>query len=1351
MDNQIILQASKSIEAIEQELQNNSQRTSISIQIQHIRQRSKKYLDLLAGHLKIQKHYQDVQITIAKNTLISDEGFQMLSQCLKCLKKVQILKLFLGESCQVGSQGLIYLSQAISNLNQLSDLAIILDSYNYVRNDGLISLASIFSKLPNLVKLQIKIGQSNRYDDLGISVICKNLQLIKQLQILKFEIDGSRISKVGAQVIAETLEQLTNLENLDFMIEARLGKVERTKDLAIALGKLVNLKVLKFSIIQENRICSEASIELCNSLKKLQKLESFLIKGFQHFQDKQTTICYTEIFEQIPQLKYMNLEIDCPQLQGAYTAVCLANCLKNLTNLTDFDMSLCNDSNISDEGFSALSQAVKNMRNLKKLAISIDGYNKIGNTGAFSLGEALGELKQLESIKLFLGNQNEISSEGARAIAGGIQKMLNLINLDVRINRSKQINLIEITSFGQILSQLSNLEVLEYCFCSSITNLGAQAFAQGIRNLKKLKKLQLNFSIADNFTEENQVTIFESFKYLTNLTCLNLQFFNFFEGNKIDTWYLSSALPFLKNLIELHLDLHINNNNHNNQNFIQFGKYLGYLTKITILDLNIIASPDQNENKLYIKQIMRGIKNLTQIQNLQLKINSNYLENYLGEQIQQQIFDETFQSLINLKKLVLYLKSPKLVMLIANSLKYLQRLEFLHFNYILDSNYHSHKELKCLGKGLCYLTNLYEISLNIYLLPIKPKSPKFDFRRQNESYCALSSYIQERYNMNFDKVVSGIKSIKNLEKIQTNIRNTDSQLMNALGCINTFENVQNIDLTLGEDSISEKEIQIQYSEIISDDEIQVKNQQNLNYLSLTQLSISIKKMNGLQINKLENFLSAISRYKNINTFSLIVQDSFLFTFQKFSLMCASLSNLSYLRDLTLSFQENNEIGSKSAQCLANAFKSLPELELLSLQIANLNYIYDEGAYYLSKGIKSLINLRQFKFQLGGCNIQKQGAIYIGECLQCLINLRILFLEIEKDEICSEGAISIGNAIRYLTHLTELKIQIGESNKIYKVGACAFANGMQYLSNLKTLNLVINHSNYIESFGVSVICEALRKMNCLQVLNMDFGHNNMIMSSNIQEISYVIKSLNLIKSFSIIISVSNFTSNYCNEVVDMIKLIDPISIIFNFEINQSKIHHEISPNKQFQNKNLKIITHFEDSEYIFKSIFLPIESIIQIPSVKQLQIKTNKQEDMSKKQCSILANIFNHLQSLEDLRLHFFKKGFGSFFECGKNLSQLTNLKHLTFNLQISYSSEGQFIQEIGQQLSQLHNLESFQFFVCALRAIDLIFLIKCISILQKLKFVKIIQDDSPYKIFKRNLLDQIARKVKRLVVYKAVI
>ncbi|KAL4482937.1 hypothetical protein ABPG74_018963, partial [Tetrahymena malaccensis] len=1323
MDNQIILQASKSIEVIKQELQNNSQRTSISIQIQHIRQRSTQFLDLLAGHLKNQQHYQDVQITIIKNTLIGDEGFQMLSECLKGLANVQILKLFLGESCQVGSQGLICLSQAASNLKQLSDFTIILDSYNYVKNEGLISLASIFSKLPNLVKLQVKIGQSNRYDDSGITAICNNLQLIRQLQYLKFEIDGSKISKIGALKIAESLEQLTNLESLDFAIEARLGKIEGAKDLAISLGKLVNLKVLQFSIIQENRICSEVSIELCNSLKKLQKLESFLTKGFQPFQNEQTTVCYSEIFEQIPQLKKINLEIDCPQFQGTYNAICLSNCLKNLTNLTDFDISLCNDSNISDEGFSALAQAVKDMRNLKKLVISIDGNNIIGDKGAYNLGEALGELEYLVSIKLFLGYQNKIQSEGTIAIAEGIQKMSNLINLDVRINRINQSNLIEITSFGQILSQLSNLEVLEYDFCSSITNIGAQVFAQGIRNLKKLKKLQLKFYVAYSLTKENQITFFESFKYLTNLTYLNLQFFNNFEYNEINVWNLSQSLPFLENLIELHLNLNFNHSsgNDNPQSFIQFGNALGSLKKIVILDLQITgleSLPFQQqqyyEKKLIFESIVLGIKNLIQIQDLQLKIYSN---NDL--QIQSQIFAEMFKSLINLKKLVLQITSDEMVMQIANSLQYLQNLEILDLNCDLKRNVikKQNNQLLCLGQGLCYLKNLHEISLDICVPQVTQKNQDSE---DNLFYCQFGRRnvrFKQISDQSINKIISGIKSIKNLEKIQTTIRSLDGLLINLLDYTDSFENLQYIDLTIGEEyffylSKLQKNIQAALNNQIEDNKIQLKNQKNLNYLSLTQLSISIYKMHNQKIEKLDNFFRSISSFYNVNTFSFIIKDNELFTNQQFQLMCASLRNLSYLRDLTLSFQEKNLIGPQSAQYLANAFKSLPELELLSLQIANLNYIYEEGAYHLAKGIKYLINLRQFKFQLGGCNIQKEGAIQIGDCLQYLINLRILFLEIGEDKIESEGAISIGNAIKNLTHLTELKIQIGESNQIQKEGACAFANGMQYLSNLKTLNLVINNSNYIESIGVSAICEALSKMNYLNSLTMDLGDNNLIQSSSIQEISQAIKALNLIKQIQIIINVSKFTSNYCNEIINMIKLIDPVSIIFKYEENNNKIINEILPNKQIQNKNLKIITNFQDSEYMFKSIFLPIKSINQKPSVKQLQIENNQYSIRGKEEHPKLADIFNLLQSLEELKLNFFQYKIGAAaHQCGKNLSKLTNLKHLSLNLQISNDITGQFIQEIGQQLSQLHNLESFQLFLCNqsdLLSIDLSYLIECI-------------------------------------------
>ncbi|KAL4482941.1 hypothetical protein ABPG74_018967, partial [Tetrahymena malaccensis] len=152
---------------------------------------------------------------------------------------------------------------------------------------------------------------------------------------------------------------------------------------------------------------------------------------------------------------------------------------------------------------------------------------------------------------------------------------------------------------------------------------------------------------------------------------------------------------------------------------------------------------------------------------------------------------------------------------------------------------------------------------------------------------------------------------------------------------------------------------------------------------------------------------------------------------------------------------------------------------------------------------------------------------------------------------------------------------------------------------------------------------------------------------------------------------------------------------------------------------------------------------------QLQIKTDKYE--SKKEWSKLANTFQHMQSLEDLRLYFSEnRKLSTELEYAKNLSLLTNLKRLSLDLQKQNQIATQFIQEMGNQLSQLYNLELFLFSVNYLNgfeANDLLYIIKCISILQKLKFVKIQRNFLPGKITKSTLLNQIARKNRRLVVF----
>ncbi|KAL4512687.1 hypothetical protein ABPG72_020524 [Tetrahymena utriculariae] len=1151
MENIITLQASKSLEIIKVELQNNSQSTALFIQVQHIRQHSKQYLDLLADHLKSYQHYHDVSIKITKNTLIDNEGYQIIAQCLQYLTKIQTLKLFLEQSCLVGSQGILYLSQSISTLKQLSDLTIFIDDYNYVRNEGFIYLASIFSQLPNLIKIQIKIGQSNRYDDLGIIDFCENLSLIKQLKHLKLDVDAREISKVGVQAIAKSLEQLTNLESLDFIIDSTLGQIEGAKELVTSL------------------------------------------EGFQNFQDEQTIACFAEIFSLQPQLTNLSLEIDCSKLYGKYTALCLANSLKNLINLTNLKIIVCRDSNIGDQGCSALAQVVKNMKNLKQLLISIDNNNKIGNEGAFNLGEALGELKQLESLYLNIGYQNEIFLEGARAIAEGIQKMLNLINLDVSISRTNQIKQIEVFSFGQILSQISNLENLKYCFNSNITNLGVQGFAKGFQCLKKLKKLQLTFSISDNLTEENQISFFESFKNLTNLNSLKLQFTGNIYASKINIFHLSKSLAFLENLTELYL--YVNINQDNNQNIIDFGKALGCLTKIVKLEL-IMESTQyqfQQQQSLYFESIALGIRNLTQIQDLRMLIfNKEFNQN------ESQLFEDIFKKLINLKKLSFFRISNGLIENLANSLQYLSNLEYLNldFEFYGGVSQKLDQDLILFGKALSYLTNLNEISLNIYL-PLITKE-------------------------GIDQVIYGIKSIKNIEKIDTTIRNANSQIIGFLDCTSSFESLQIFDLTLGQYFGKTNKINIPENEKMENQiqhKIQLQNQQNINPLSLTQLSISIDNIEDSITEKLDDFLRNILNYRNIIKFYLSIGDCELFTIQSFQLMSDSLSNLQYLQDLTLNFYENNVFGPQSARCLANAFKNLPELEQLSLDIGSFNYINEDGSHYLAQGIKSLINLRKLTFKLRGCNIQKQGAIKIGDCLQHLTSLVIFHLQIGQDKIESEGANWIGKAIKYLSNLNQLTIQIGQQNQIKKIGACALGDGMQYLTNLNSLDLAINESNNIESCGISAICKAFSKMNYLKFLNLDFGEDNQIKSSSIQEISEAIKFLDHMRLFKITINISEFTSNYVNERVNMIRLIG--------QEGCSKLADSM---KQLQSlEGLKINFNYHQ---IGSGLLQFGKSLSQLTNLKHLSLGLQRKNNITGYYIQQLGKYLCQLQNLEKILL-----------------------------------------------------------------------------------------------------------------------
>ncbi|KAL4512691.1 hypothetical protein ABPG72_020528 [Tetrahymena utriculariae] len=639
MANLIIAQASKSQDIFQQKLINNSQSSQISIQFQHIKQQSKEYLDLLAIHLKNYQHYQDVQIKISKNTLIRNEGYQILAQALKTQTKAQIVNLYLEESCNVGFSGVAYLSEALINLEELQDLTIIIDGCNYIQNIGLECLAKVFPQLQNLKKLHIQIAQPNRYDQIGVIAICESIKLFKQLDFLKLDIDGRKVNKLGVQAISSVFESLTNLQNLDFKFRYLFGQINGIKELAISLGSLVNLKFLSFYIFQENTINSEIQMELSNSLRNLNKLESLFLDDLYYFQDEQSIIHFADIFSHKYQLKNLNLKIESSKIHGQYVAVCLAEKLKKLINLTDFTIKIQDNCNIKAEGTYALAEAISNMENLTELQIIIKICNQIGQKGAISIGDALGKLAYLQSLKLIIEDNNFINQEGAQAIAEGIEKLSNLVDLDVQINENNFINngfrsqsAQQLGMAFQSLTQLENLN-LEIGDFNQINQEGAKYLAEGIKFLLNLTHFEF---LLDNYNIQKQgaISIGNCLQYLINLRVLFLQI----NQDKIESdgaISIGTAIKYLTGLTQLNLKI-------GNQNQIKqigacaIGQGMESLTNLT--DLNLVFQDSNDIQTSGLSSICKAISKMHDLQYISLLFgNQNLIESSSLKQLPSSI------------------------------------------------------------------------------------------------------------------------------------------------------------------------------------------------------------------------------------------------------------------------------------------------------------------------------------------------------------------------------------------------------------------------------------------------------------------------------------------------------------------------------------------------------------------------------------------------------------------------------------------------------------------------------------------------------------------------------------------
>ncbi|KAL4475814.1 hypothetical protein ABPG72_011375 [Tetrahymena utriculariae] len=706
---------------------------------------------------------------------------------------------------------------------------------------------------------------------------------------------------------------------------------------------------------------------------------------------------------------------------------------------------------------------------------------------------------------------------------------------------------------------------------------------------------------------------------------------------------------------------------------------------------------------------------MTELKDLTININ-----NIQVEKQESQHFQGNFQNLKNLEKLTLKIQETDTAFIeyLGSIFQPLKNLNFLSLHTFFVNEYsddNTSSAYSSLGNGLSNLQNLCELTLNLYQIP--------------ES---------------INNLIQGIKRLKNLEKI--NIQLTDRTFYNIsiLDLLNCIDSIQNFVFQF-RNMNEQLQFQRQLEEKVVD-EIQIQKQE-ISFQFLTSLQIS-----NYQIS-FQYFLRSFYKYINLNSLFLEIEDNILFSTNQSLLLAYQLADLQKLQNLIFVLKQNNGFGVQSARCLGNGLKNLINLEKLSLVIGNNNYINGEGANCLAEGIKYLTNLNQYSLSLGECNIQTEGAVSIANSLSFLVNLRKFSLEIGQNQIKNDGAIYLGRAFKNLHTITILKLNIEKNNDIEKIGVISISEGIENLINLINLDLTIGEFNSIESCGLSSICKAISKMQDLQYLNLNFGNQNQIKSSCIQEISQTIQLLSDLKQFNIIIHINEMTQNFAYEIADIIKLIDPIKMVIYYyqqTINNSintLISSEIKENTWY--KQINIITDLHLDEEKHKDTFLPLQSFSLTNSIKDLKINFGY-KDLNQNAYSYFGESLMKLQQIQNLYLNFGNNMIRSgIIDIGNSLSKLINLRHLSLKFNEKNDISNQYIEQFGQNLCQLQNLEQFQFLLAKQNNLvmgDLVVILKFIAKLQKLKLLKIVQNLNQLKTVSNLIINPIAKKIKRLVV-----
>ncbi|KAL4512633.1 hypothetical protein ABPG72_020470 [Tetrahymena utriculariae] len=992
----ILLQESKTIETIKQEFEKNSQNSNISIKIKHIETHQKEYLDLLADHLKNQQHYDDVSILISKNTLIGDEGYQILAQSINILTKIQKFKLQIEESCQLGSQRLFYLSEVIYNLKQLSDLSIFIGGYNSIQNEGLQNLARIFPQLQNLNRLQIKIGQFNKYDDQGVISVCENIKLVKQLTKLYLDIDGRKVNKNGVKAIAEAFQQLTNLENLEFRFDCEN----------------------EFICIQyNNKIGNKGAVSIGEALGELKQLQFFLLI----IQNQ------NEIYSE--------------------RARAIAEGIQQISNLINLDISINYNDQISQIGMASFGSALSQLSNLQ--ALKYDFSQNITNLSAMSFAEGFMSLKQLKQLQLFIQTVKNLSEENIKLFLESLQHLTNLDYLYLSFSDSFIENNVNLQSLSTSLKFMKNLKVLKldlhlkaqnyYVFGDILGSLSQivkldlnlrvsvseesvyfEQIAHGIKNLVSIQDLNLSF-VSSELNENSYKLFVDIFERLINLKKLYLLIVQMKSGV---LEYIGKSFLHLQNLESLNFNLELLNISDQfiDKEIIALGNGISHLINLTELSLDLIL--DVRASNDSINSIAKEIKSLKNLEKLYANLN-----NRSGQVLDILTYIDSFN----------YLQNAELRIEKNSYFKKInQKINLDDQKNSTENEIEEELQLKSKNEPYCSsLKSLEEIKdYKILAQSLKEQSKVQIIKLYLEKSC----YIGPFGLLSLSETLQNLKEIFDLAIIingNNYIRNDGLKYLSRI-----FPQLPKL-----------KRLQIQIAQPNRYDQIGVIA--IYDNIKIARLLVDLDlQIDRIKINKLgvEAIAQALLSLTNLQILNFRINDG-LGLIEGAKDLAFALGQLVELKQLKFSISPQNFINSEIQVEFSNSFRNLKKIE--SFQIEGLYFLDKQSIISFTDIFNGLSQLKKLSLQIESSYINGQYAVLsLSNSLKNLENVSEFQITINDScNIGVEGSLALAQAIKFMKKLTKLSIFIERNNKIGCKGALSIGEALEELKNYSFQNQI----------------------------------------------------------------------------------------------------------------------------------------------------------------------------------------------------------------------------------------------------------------------------------------------------------